>query len=287
MNLRRNWQSNRLFYLIVLLFACSGLIALSSLGILSPVEGLVSAPLTALSRIFSGAVLAFNDVPMSMEDINALEQRNAELEQVLVQLQGELTDLREIEQDYQRLADLLGYTQTTDNREYVTADVVGIGQFGLVRSIIINKGTRDGISVGMPVVVELGLVGRVYEVSANFSQVQLVTDLNSFISGRLVTSRAQGTVQGEGLVTGSLEMLYIPLDAQVAEGDLVVTSGLGGNFPSGITIGQVISSRNLEFELTQQAQLASLIDFSTLEFVLVITNFEPVDFSVFENTTEP
>lgn len=286
--MRRNWQSNRLLYLIVLLFACSGLIALSSLGILSPVEGLASAPLTALSRMFSGAVLAFNEVPMSMDDIEALQQRNAELEQVLVQLQGELTELREIEQDYQRLAGLLGYTQTTENREYVTADVVGIGQFGLVRSIIINKGTRDGITVGMPVVVELGLVGRVYTVSANFAQVQLVTDLNSFVSGRLVTSRAQGTVQGEGLDTGSLEMLYIPLDAEVNEGDLVVTSGLGGNFPDGITIGQVVSARNLEFELTQQAQLASLIDFSTLEFVLVITNFEPVDFSVFEEeATEP
>ncbi len=286
--MRRNWQSNRLLYLIVLLFACSGLIALSSLGILSPVEGLASAPLTALSRMFSGAVLAFNEVPMSMDDIEALQQRNAELEQVLVQLQGELTELREIEQDYQRLVGLLEYTETTDDREYLTADVVGIGQFGLVRSIIINKGTRDGITVGMPVVVELGLVGRVYTVSANFAQVQLVTDLNSFVSGRLVTSRAQGTVQGEGLDTGSLEMLYIPLDAEVNEGDLVVTSGLGGNFPDGITIGQVVSARNLEFELTQQAQLASLIDFSTLEFVLVITNFEPVDFSVFEEeATEP
>jgi len=275
--LRRNWQSNRIIYLLVLLFACSGLIFLSSVGLLAPLEGLASAPMTFFARTFSGAVLAFNEVPMSMEDIEALQQRNAELEEVLVQLQGELAQLREIEQDYQRLVNLLEYTETTENREYVTADVVGVGQYGLVRSIIINKGTRDGITVGMPVVVELGLVGRVYAVSANFSQVQLVTDLNSFVSGRLVDSRAQGTVQGEGLDTGSLEMLYIPLDAEVNEGDLVVTSGLGGNFPADITIGQVVSARNLEFELTQEAQIASLIDFTTLEFVLVITNFEPVE----------
>jgi len=283
--LRRNWQSNRLLYLIVLLFACSGLIIISSLGILAPIEGLATAPLTFASRVFSGAVLAFNEVPLSMEDIEAIQQRNAELEEVLVQLQGELSDLREIEQDYQRLANLLEYTETTDDREYVTADVVGLGQYGLVRSIIINKGTRDGITVGMPVVVELGLVGRVYAVSANFSQVQLVTDLNSFISARLVSSRAQGTVQGSGLDTGALEMLYIPLDVDVTVGDLVVTSGLGGNFPGDITIGQVVSARSLEFELTQEAQIASLIDFTTLEFVLVITNFEPVDFSIFEEDT--
>jgi len=61
-----------------------------------------------------------------------------------------------------------------------------------------------------------------------------------------------------------------------------VTSGLGGNFPSDIVIGQVTSLRNLEFELSQEAEVISLVNFNALEFVLVLTGFEPADLSIFE-----
>jgi rod shape-determining protein MreC len=108
----------------------------------------------------------------------------------------------------------------------------------------------------------------------------LVTDPSSAISGRLQTTRAEGSVIGQ--LTGNLRMTYIPLDAQVQEGDLVITSGLGGNLPPNIVIGQVTSKRQFEFELFQEAEVRSLIDFNTLEIVLVVTSFQPVDLSVFE-----
>ena len=136
----------------------------------------------------------------------------------------------------------------------------------------------------MPVVTDLGLVGRVWRVTANNSQVQLITDSNSFISGRLQSNRAEGTIEGRGLETGSLSLRFIPLEVEVVAGDLVYTSGLGGNFPADIPIGQVISVTNIESELSQEAQVSSLVDFSLLEQVLVITNFEPADLSVFEET---
>jgi len=77
-------------------------------------------------------------------------------------------------------------------------------------------------------------------------------------------------------------MEYIDLNASLQEGDTAVTSGLGGNFPEGIIIGQVTSIRQFEFELYQTAEVRSLNDFERLETVLVITNFQPVDLSVFE-----
>jgi len=81
-------------------------------------------------------------------------------------------------------------------------------------------------------------------------------------------------------------MTMIPIDQPVEVGDLVITSGLGGNFPPDLVIGIVTSTRQFEFELFQEAEVASLINFDTLEFVLVITSFEPVDLSVFEEETE-
>jgi rod shape-determining protein MreC len=78
-------------------------------------------------------------------------------------------------------------------------------------------------------------------------------------------------------------MVMIPQEAEVRVGDLVFTSGLGGNFPPDIPIGQITSKHQFEFELNQEAEVHSLVDFDTLEFVLVITSFQPIDLSAFED----
>ena len=77
-------------------------------------------------------------------------------------------------------------------------------------------------------------------------------------------------------------MTFIVLDEEIAQGDLVITSGLGGNFPPDIVVGQVTSVRQFEFELFQEAEVRSLIDFDTLELVLVVTSFQPIDLTVFD-----
>jgi rod shape-determining protein MreC len=284
--MRRNNRSNQLWYWI-LMFGFVGIILLAGLsGVFRPIQGLLMIPLTAISSLFNRTAIVADQAGNELFDVNALRQRNQELEAQLARITGELIELREISSDYERLTQLLNYTSANQDREYLTADVVGLEAQGFVRALIINKGSRDGLQVGMPVITELGLVGRVYDVTANSSRVQLITDQNSFVSSRLQTSRAEGSIQGRGLLTGSLTMRYIGIDSEIIVGDLVVTSGLGGNFPPDIVVGQVTSAQSLEFELSQEATISSFIDFSTLEFVLVITNFEPVDISIFDAQSE-
>lgn len=280
--MRRNWLSRRLLLFIALLGLAGLLVGFSYLGLLSPLESVVASPLNFFVGVFSSVSESFVSTDDEAASIADLERRNAELERQLAAIQGELITLREVAADYERLTDLLEYTGGNRNQEFVTADVIGGGLYGFIRDIIINKGSRDGLTVGMPVVTDLGLVGRVWRLTANSSQVQLITDRNSFVSGRLQTNRAEGTIAGRGLETGSLSLRFIPLDVEVLVGDLVYTSGLGGNFPADIPIGQIISVTNIESELYQEAQVSSLVDFSRLEQVLVITNFEPADLSVFE-----
>ncbi|MGJ3238349.1 MAG: rod shape-determining protein MreC [Anaerolineae bacterium] len=281
--MRRNWFANRLALLGLLILISMGLIGMSALGVLRPIEDLLASPLNWITALVTE--ISTDTITRERSDEQSYEQlaeRTAELERQLAQLQGELVTLREIDADYDRLTELLGYVSSIDNMEFVTADVIGRGQYGFVNSIIINKGTRDGLTVGMPIVTDLGLIGRVWRVTSNTAQVQLITDRNSYVSSRLQDSRAEGTVQGRGLATGTVEMLFISLDVEISPGELVYTSGLGGNFPADLPIGQVVSISNVESELTQSAQISSLVDFTTLEQVLVVINFRPVNISVFD-----
>lgn len=277
---RRTWRANRFLYLTVCLMLCVGLIAASRAGVLAPIEGVIAAPLNAITGVLNRVALSLSNAAQDIAEIQSLRQRNADLEEALAQFQSELVELREISSDYQRLAGLLDYTTRAQNQQFVAADVVGVDQSSFLRTITINRGARDGITIGMPVVTGQGLVGRVMDVTANASRVLLITDQSSAISARLQTSRVEGSVIG--LTSGGLRMTFIPLNATVQEGDLVLTSGLGGNFPPDIVIGQVTSVRELQFELYQEAEVRSLINFDTLEFVLVITSFQPVDVSTFE-----
>jgi rod shape-determining protein MreC len=280
--LRRDWRSNRVVFLSVSLLLCVALIITSQLGLLGPLESLASIPLNVLSGVFNRIALSFTDGITDVAELQSLRQRNADLEEALAQFQGELVELREISSDYQRLADLLNYTTQTTEQEFLAADVISIDQSGFLRTITLNRGTRDGISIGMPVVTDQGLVGRITEVSANASRVLLVSDQSSAISARLQTSRVEGSVIGQ--LSGVLRMTFIPIGESIQVGDLVLTSGLGGNFPPDVVIGQVTSKLQLEFETFQEAEVRSLINFDTLEIVLIVTNFQPVDLSVFEDT---
>lgn len=279
----RRLRSNPLLFLLVSLFTCFGLMFLSQSRILAPIEDLASIPLNVMSGFFNRIALNISGGVTDLTELQNLRQRNAELEEALAQFQSELVELREIASDYNRLAELLDYTTSKANQEFVTADVISVDESNLLRTITINRGARDGIARGMPVVTGQGLVGRILNVSANASRVLLITSRDSAVSARLQSTRVEGSVQGQ--TAGNLRMTMIPLGQALTVGDLVITSGLGGNFPPDVVIGIVTSARQFEFELFQEAEISSLINFDTLEFVLVMTSFQPVDLSIFEQNT--
>lgn len=276
----RNWRSNRLVFLSVCLLICVGLIIGSQTGLLAPLRGIVAAPLNFIAGIFNRTTLNVVNTLSNDTDVVSLQRRIADLEEALANYQSELVGLREIASDYQRLSELVNYVSQRQNEELIAADVISNADSNApLRTIAINKGTRDGIAIGMPVVTQLGLAGRVVDVSASAARVLLINDTSSAISGRLQTTRDEGSIIGQA--NGDLLMEFIPLTATVQEGDIVITSGLGGNLPADIVIGQVTSVRQREFELFQSAVIRSLNNFDILEMVLVITNFQPADLATF------
>jgi rod shape-determining protein MreC len=152
--------------------------------------------------------------------------------------------------------------------------MIGRDPSNLQRYITIDVGQREGVSHNMPVVTTRGLVGRIAQVGDGWSRVLLITDVTSSVNALTQSSRANGLVQGQA--DGSLVMRAIPQGDVVSVGDTVFTSGLGGNFPRQILIGQIIEVERRDYELYQTAVVRPTVDFDHLEVVLVVTDFEPV-----------
>jgi rod shape-determining protein MreC len=262
------------------------LLLLGLVGALGPAEGVLRIPLTFLENIFGGAAGDASTFSQDLAEIRTLRERNRELEESLAQFQSELAELRAFRSDYDRLAELANYVgQVGQDWRYVSADVIGRDLAGVVQVIHINAGTRNGVSIGDPVVTPVGLVGRVIEVSATGAEVLLITDQNSSVNARVLNNtRDQGLLRGS--LSGELTLDFLDLNAPVTENQQVYTTGETQNFPPDILLGQISGVRISTNELFKQATVESLVDFQSLQLVLVITNWEPVDLQVFEEPVE-
>jgi rod shape-determining protein MreC len=280
--MRRRSSGVRLPFFGLLLVGCLVLIVMSGGGGLDALRGIVEIPFNALAGLVNRASSGAEQLTQGQRTYEELAQYAADLETALALLSEEVVTLREIGADYQRLAEIADYASQAQNQESISADVIARDTISSLRTITINRGQRDGVRRGNPVVVGRNLIGRVITVSANAARVQLINAESSAVSARLQTNRIEGSVIGQ--VSGNLRMTLLPQGASVQVGDLVLTSGLGGTLPPDLVIGQVTSTRQFESDIEQSAEVRSLIDFDTQEIVMVITSFEPVEMSVFEPT---
>ena len=265
----RTWQT------VVLALIMVGLIALALGGYLTPLSRLVIAPFVSAQTWLSTRFITLRNIFNSSQDLARLRQRNLELEAEVSNLQSEIIDLKQQIAQTRVLSALVEFARVHPENRYLAAAVIGRDPSPFVKYVIINRGSDGGLRSGMPVVTSQGLAGRIAAVTAGAARVQLVTDPSSSVNVRLEPSGAQAVLLGS--LTGELSLDLIPQTASVNVGDLVLTSGLGGNFPDNILIGQITSVSRRETDLFQQASVQPVVDFSKLEIVLLITNFRPVD----------
>ncbi len=283
---RRTWRSwlPLTFLILSILF-----LALHETRILAPVEQGLQVVLAPLQRATTALVRNIGDLSQTVREVRALRARVAELEEQVNTLTIENVRLREYEAEVVQLRRLLGFVQANPTWAFLGADVVGrsacihapcgevVGQEPnpYLRTITINVGQADGVSVGMPVVTGGAvLVGRVVETGFHTSKVRLVTDTGHSVAAILQQSRATGLVVGQA--DGSLRMLYIPQEDTVQVGDIVLTSGLGGAFPRGLVLGQVVQVVKQDFALFQEAIVNPAVDYRRVELTLVVQSFQPL-----------
>jgi len=233
-----------------------------------------------LLAVFIGTV---EGITSSVENIYSSFFRSRELIQENHRLRQELSELviysislREIEEENQRLRELLNLKEDLlANPAVVGARRIGMAPASWEKSLMVSAGSNDGVEERMPVVSYGGnLLGMVVNAGVSSSQVKLVTD-PEFVAGARVAredSRALGIIRGQ---PGSSNLLLerIAWDADIEPEDEIVSSGISGDFPRGLPIGVVINVEPASYGLSQSAEVSFNLDSRTIEEVLIITDF--------------
>ena len=198
-----------------------------------------------------------------------VHKENLALKEEVAHLKKQNDQYYELEAANTRLRELVNFSHSIDYK-VIAAQVMGREPTRRFDSVIIDKGYKDNISKDMPVVTSSGVVGRIVAVSRNYSQVLLLIDKNSSIDALLQRTRDRGIIKGSGR-NNPCSFNYLETTADVMIGDRIITSGLEGLFPKGISIAYVTDiNPNIQGSLFKEIYVQPAVDFSKLEEVLVI-----------------
>lgn len=270
-----NFRKNRQFQTITIILVVIGVLLLAISGAVSPIADFILTPFLSVQQWITTRYQAFQDFINAPTDLVRLRQRNAELEAEVANLQTQVITLQQQVSEVELLSSLLDFARGQRENEYKAASVIFRDPRPFLKYVVIDVGSDDGVLAGMPVVSAEGLVGRVDAVSSNAARVQLITDTASNVNVVIQPSDTTAVLQGS--ITSDISLDLISKDADVEAGDLILTSGIGGNYPGNILVGQVASVRTSATALFQEAAVQSAVDFSRLDIVLVIIDFRPVD----------
>jgi len=209
----------------------------------------------------------FAKVKNSVVELSRVNSENERLHAALVEASLRLTQLEEAERENARLRGILGF-EPPAGYSLLQARVIAVSGPDLPTAAQINRGSRDSLQVGQPLINEYGLIGRVTSVFQNVSAIQLLTDPAHRVAVRVADSRDMGIVRYrtfKGMILDNL-----PVQGGIKVGDTVLTSGLGGVYPPGLIVGYVEEVERPEEEPFCRVRLRPAVGFSSLEELFVL-----------------
>ncbi len=269
--------------LVVVLIASLIILAAGSTGSMAPIENGASVVFVPVQYAIQVLVRGLGDIACIPRDLQVLRGENERLQEQVDQLTYQLSLQREIEIENANLRELLNLKEQTpeifgEGADLLAAEVIGRDPSNLLHYLTIDRGSQDRLKPGMPVITARGLVGQIDEVRPNSATVKLLTDRTSNVSALVQRSRATGVVQGvqEPGGTGLIMGLMPQTDGIAQNGDLVLTSGLGGHFPRRLLIGEISQVRRRDVDMFQEAVIRPAVDPGQLEMVIVVRYFSPI-----------
>ena len=241
-------------------------------GETGPLHTLQSAVSGAVSplRIVGGSIeSATSTVGDTVDNITADQSTLSGLREYNEQLVQQYSQMEEYKQEAQRLQKLLDLKDAYQI-EGTGARVIGRSSEAWSQTVIINKGSDDGVSTGQTVMGTSGVVGQIVSTSSHTATVRLLTDPQSGAAAMVQSSRAEGILRGS--LVGLLYLEDLDADAEVNVGDVIVTSGLGGSYARGLIIGTVVKVDAQQGDTSRRAVVSPNDAISTLEDVLVVSS---------------
>jgi rod shape-determining protein MreC len=230
------------------------------------------AVFSPLQALISGGVDGVGGTWSSYVSLRGVREENKRLRDQLAVTELILQQRTHQAREGERLRQLLQLRGVLPLETRV-AEVIARDGVPWFRTVTINKGEKQGIALNAPVISPNGVVGRVIRIGPEAAVVQLLLDQESGVGVRIERSRVTGVVAGQvdsaGQLTGDLQMKYVPMLADVVEGDLVITSGLDRIYPAGLVVGRVRQVR-LGSGLFKEILVAPSARFDRLEEVLVV-----------------
>jgi len=220
---------------------------------------------------WDGWTAVFSDKRHLQQQVKLLETENS-------QLSMENQSLQEYKQESFRLRKMLNFDNANREKyDLLPAHLIARSPNNWYECITIDRGSRQGVEKGMPVISPNGLVGRVGSVSENSAQVSLITDREMAVGAIIQKTReTNGIIEGLG-DSNELRMINIPYYSKINEGDRIISSGLSAIYPPGINIGTVMEVSREPNGLLLVAMIKPTVDFNKLEEVFVITGYHPVE----------
>jgi rod shape-determining protein MreC len=243
------------------------------LEIAIPVQNAVAAPVDAARNAWQGYV-----------DLLDIREENSQLREALSRLEEENLQYREAlvaSGHLERIAAM----RDDFGAPMLPSEIVGVDVSPWFRSVLVDRGADHGVRSGNPVITDAGVVGLVTRTSPHAAKTMLLLDRQSTIDSVIQRSRTRGIIHGRGIDLPQLEFEVRGSDVQV--GDILITSGLGGVYPKGLRLGEVVTLDDPGGSLMQIATIEPSVDFATLEQVFIMLRRGPImDLLYGSNTPE-
>ncbi|HNV44577.1 MAG: rod shape-determining protein MreC [Spirochaetes bacterium] len=265
-----------IFFIIFIVISIISMFFTTSSFILTPkvIFGAISYPFVKAYTFVVQNTLTFFS---SLKELNLLKQENVRLNEELKQLKEAKFKLELLERENKELKQMLKLKEEAPY-DVLPAQIILKDPTNLYSVITINRGSNDNIKKGLAVYAiqdgEKIIVGKVIEVNFFYSKVMTVFDARSSISVKELYSNYSGIARGDAPTSNLLQVEYFPNEADIFFNDIFITAGFGGIFPPGILVGKVVDVQKQNFSLYQKITLKPLIDFSKIQYVFVILNYE-------------
>ncbi|MEW6764464.1 MAG: rod shape-determining protein MreC [Pseudomonadota bacterium] len=236
-SLFRKGRGGPVWLAILVLLSLGLYLADTRLQMTEGLRGWLMAGLEPLQRLVALPSTLWHGATEALQSRESLEDENARLKQDNLLLKTQMQTFWSVQEENKRLRALLNATSPLE-QDLLLADTLPVRDGNITRTLLINRGAHDGVHIGQAALTTEGVLGQVIHVGPRTAEILPLTDGSHAIPVRVARTGQRAVARGTGS-SERLDILHMPNNAEVREGDLLMTSGLGGGFPEGFPVAVV------------------------------------------------